>query len=273
MHEFLLGPSLLFCPGDRPERFSKAEQRADSVIIDLEDAVAPVQKAAARAALVASSLDPAQTVVRINPAGSPDFVADCDAVNRTRYRTVMLAKVESPYDVQQVVAQIDGCSVIALCETAAGVVNAVDIARERGVLGLMWGAEDLVASLGGTSSRDEAGGYRAVAMHARSQVLLAAGAAGIGSIDAVYVAIGDLAGLANEADDAAASGFSAKACIHPSQADVVRRAYAPSDVDAEYARELLQEAESQGGVFQFRGRMIDEPILRHARRMVERVEK
>ncbi|MBG6217427.1 citrate lyase subunit beta/citryl-CoA lyase [Arthrobacter sp. CAN_A6] len=272
MNEFLLGPSLLFCPGDRPERFSKAEQRADSVIIDLEDAVAPAQKTAARVALVASSLDPARTVIRINPAGSPEFAADCDAVNRTRYRTVMLAKVESPSDVRQVVARIEGCTVIALCETAAGVINAGEIAREPGVLGLMWGAEDLVASLGGTSSRNEAGGYRAVAMHARSQVLLAAGAAGIGSIDAVYVAIGDLAGLSVEADDAAASGFSAKACIHPSQADVVRRAYAPSAADVEYARDLLQEAESQGGVFQFRGRMIDEPILRHARRMVERAE-
>ncbi|WP_026550535.1 CoA ester lyase [Arthrobacter sp. Br18] len=273
MSDFAWGPSLLFCPGDRPERYSKAEQRADTVIIDLEDAVAPAQKAAARAALEGSSLDPASTVVRINPAGSSDFAADCDAVNRTRYRTVMLAKAESAADVQRVTSRIEGCSVIALCETAAGVVNAAEIAQERSVVALMWGAEDLVASLGGTSSRDEAGRYRAVAVQARSQVLLAAGAAGIGSIDAVYVAISDLAGLAVEAEDAAASGFSAKACIHPSQADVVRNAYAPSDIDAEYARDLLREAENHGGVFQFRGRMVDEPILRHARRTVERTER
>lgn len=271
MNEFELGPSMLFCPGDRPERYSKAEQRADTVIVDLEDAVAPAQKAAAREALIASTLDPARTVVRINPAGSPHFAADCDAVNRTRYRTVMLAKAESPADVQQVVSRIEGCSVIGLCETAVGVLNAAEIARERGIVALMWGAEDLVASLGGTSSRNAAGGYRAVAVHARSQVLLAAGAAGIGSVDAVYVAISDPAGLAAEAGDAAASGFTAKACINPSQADVVRKAYAPSDADAEYARELLGEAETQGGVFQFKGRMIDEPILRHARRIVARI--
>ncbi len=111
---------------------------------------------------------------------------------------------------------------IALCETAAGVLNAAAIAAEPNVVALMWGAEDLLASLGGTSSRTENGDYRAVALHARSSVLLAAGAFGKDAIDAVYVNIPDLDGLALEARDAVASGFSSKACIHPDQVAVVR---------------------------------------------------
>ena len=104
----------------------------------------------------------------------------------------MLAKAESAAQLKE----LEGYSVIALCETAAGVLNAAAIAAEPNVVALMWGAEDLLASLGGTSSRAEDGGYRAVALHARSSVLLAAGAFGKDAIDAVYVNIPDLDGLA-----------------------------------------------------------------------------
>ena len=129
----------------------------------------------------------------------------------------------------------------------------------------MWGAEDLLASLGGTSSRAEDGSYRAVALHARSSVLLAAGAFGKDAIDAVYVNIPDLAGLALESRDAVASGFSSKACIHPDQVAVVREAYAPSEADVSAAAELLDAASAAGsGVFQFKGKMVDGPILKHA---------
>lgn len=266
---FSMGPSLLFCPADRPERYAKAADRADAVILDLEDAVSADAKAAARLALAdpANALDPERTIVRVNPVGTPEIRLDLEAVAKTPYRTLMLAKAESG---QQLDALGD-YEILALCETARGVLNAAEIAARPNVVGLMWGAEDLLASLGGTSSRDADGGYRAVALHARSQVLLAAGAFGKAAIDAVYVNIPDLEGLAAESADAVASGFAAKACIHPNQVAVVREAYLPDDAAVQAARDLLAAAASAGnGVFSHEGRMIDGPILRHAESVLRR---
>lgn len=272
---FLMGPALLFCPADRPERYQKAAARADAVILDLEDAVAPADKQRARGAILAQvgakgevpELEPSRTIVRVNPVGTEEFGKDLHCLAHTPYRTVMLAKAE---DAAQLAALAD-YHVIALCETARGVLNAPAIAAAPNVVALMWGAEDLLASLGGTSSRTDDGGYRAVAMHARSSVLLAARAHGKEAVDAVYVNIPDLPGLAAEAADAVASGFGSKACIHPSQAAVVREAYAPSADDVAAAHELLQAARDAGsGVFQYNGKMIDGPILKHAQATIRR---
>ncbi|MBZ2197127.1 HpcH/HpaI aldolase/citrate lyase family protein [Occultella gossypii] len=260
------GPALLFCPADRPDRFAKAAERADAVILDLEDAVAPERKAQARAALRAEPLDPTRTIVRVNAVDSPEFEADLEALVGTDYRTVMLAKAESPAQV----ARLGGFEVIALCETALGVVAAPEIAAVPAVRALMWGAEDLLASLGGTSSRAADGSYREVARHARAAVLLAAGAHGKSAIDAVYLDIADLDGLAVEAADANASGFNATACIHPGQVETIRAAYRPSPDQITWARELLAAAAEQPGVFTHRGQMVDEPVLRHARTVLAR---
>ena len=261
---FDLGPAILFCPADRPERYSKAADRADAVILDLEDAVAADSKAAAREALVATPLDPATTIVRVNAADTDDFALDLDALRRTYYRFVMLAKATA------VPAGLRDYAIIALCETAAGVLAAPAVAADDAVVALMWGAEDLVASLGGSASRFRDGHYRAVALHARSAVLLAAGAHGKAAIDAVHLDIPDAAGQGAEARDAVASGFAATACIHPSQVDVIREAYAPTAEELDAARAVLAAAEGERGVFQFKGRMVDEPVLRHARRVIER---
>lgn len=258
------GPALLFCPADRPERFAKAAAAADTVIIDLEDAVAPADKEAARQAVRDSALDPARTIVRVNPVGTADHALDIETVRQTPYTTVMLAKAESA-------AQIDaiaGFHVIALCETALGVLNAAEIAAHPETAGLMWGAEDLIASMAGRSSRFPDGRYRDVAREARSRVLLAARAHGKDAIDAVHLDIADLDGLRAEVEDAAASGFTATACIHPSQVETIRRGFGSSDDEREWARAVLDEAGRQPGVFRFRGRMIDEPVLRQARRML-----
>lgn len=267
MTGFDLGPALLFCPADRPDRFDKAAERSDAVILDLEDAVAPADRAAARRALAAHPLDPATTIVRINPAGSGDFAADISAVASTAYRTVMLAKTESAADVDAVG---DGFRVVGLCETARGVLAASEIAAHPAVVGLMWGAEDLVASLGGTASRGDDGRYRPLSVHARSSVLLAAGAHGRAAVDSVYLDIADLDGLAAEVRDAAASGFSATACIHPGQVATIRAGYAPSEREIAAAKAVLAAARDAAGVFQFEGRMVDEPVLRHARSVLRR---
>ncbi|MCU1573095.1 MAG: citrate lyase [Micrococcaceae bacterium] len=264
---FLLGPSLLFCPADRPERYTKAADRADAVILDLEDAVAPEAKAAARQHLIEHPLDPERTIVRVNPIGSAEGRLDLAALQQTQYRTLMVAKAEHPDGV----SGLGDFRVIALCETALGVFNAGHIAASRNVVALMWGAEDLVASLGGRSSRDDDGQYRAVARHARSSVLIAARAFGKAAVDAVYVDIPDLAGLALEARDAAASGFAAKAAIHPSQSAVIREAYAPTSDEIEHARRLLAAAAAaNSGVFRYEGHMVDGPILQHARQTLHR---
>lgn len=264
---FLPGPALLFCPADRPERYAKALERADAVILDLEDAVAASAKGAARHALIESELDPERVIVRVNPLDSAEFVADMSTLSQTDYRTVMVAKAESTKALKGFDPRF---ALIALCETARGVTSAEKFAALENVIALMWGAEDLIASLGGTSSRKPRGGYRDIARHARSRVLLAAGARGKSAIDAVHLDIADAKGLSREARDAAASGFAATACIHPSQVDIVRDAYRPDAKTLSWARGVLTAAQTQSGVFTYGGRMVDEPVLRHARAVVLR---
>ena len=271
-HEPLpVGPALLFCPGDRPDRFAKAAARADAVILDLEDAVAPGHKQAAREAVAAHQLDPARTIVRVNPPATSDFTADVTALAALRPRWVMLPKAGSVAEVDRLVAAIPSAKVLVLCETARGILAAPALAAHPDVVALMWGGEDLVADLGGTSSRGEDGSYREVVRHARSAVLLAARAHGRSAIDAVHLDLPDHDGVRAEAVDAAASGFTATACLHPDQVGVVRAAYAPSAEEVERARELLDAAERAGsGVFAHDGRMVDGPLLRHARTLLAR---
>ena len=263
---FDLGPALLFCPADRPDRFAKALDRSDAVILDLEDAVAPAHKPAARAALAEHPLDSARVIVRVNPPATADFAADLAALAATPYRRIMVAKADAT------LPAVPGFEIVALCETAAGVLDARDLARRPGIVALMWGAEDLVASIGGTSSRGGDGRYRDVARHARATVLLAAGAAGVAAIDAVHLAIDDLEGLRVEAEDAAASGFTATACIHPTHAAVIRDAYRPSPEEVAAARRVLAAAVTAGAVFEHDGRMVDGPVLRHAESVLRRAQ-
>lgn len=279
---FDLGPSLLFCPGDRPERFSKAAERADAVILDLEDAVAPSEKPSAREHVAAhfaadgpAGADPAlrhRTIVRVNAGDSGELAADLQMLVGSGVEFVMLAKTESAEDVAQVASVLGQVGVLALCETAAGVMAAEEIAAHPATVALMWGAEDLIASIGGSSSRTPDGVYRDVARQARSQVLLSAAAHGAAGIDAIYADFSDAEGLAAESADAVGSGFAAKACIHPSQAAVIRAAYAPTADELEHAQALVEEVSRHGGAFQFRGAMVDAPLIRHAERVVQRAE-
>ncbi|BBX74387.1 CoA ester lyase [Mycobacterium shinjukuense] len=260
------GPGWLFCPADRPERFAKAAAAADVVILDLEDGVAVGEKSAARRALRDSPLDPKRTVVRINAAGTDAQARDLEALADTAYPTVMLPKAESAAQV----AALAPRDVIALVETARGALFAGDIAAADSTVGMMWGAEDLVAGLGGGSSRRADGAYRDVARHVRSTVLLAASAFGRLALDAVHLDIGDIEGLEAEAIDAAMVGFDATVCIHPSQIPVVRKAYRPSDEKLAWARRVLAAARGERGVFAFDGQMVDAPVLRHAETMLRR---
>ncbi|BDB41518.1 MULTISPECIES: HpcH/HpaI aldolase/citrate lyase family protein [Mycobacterium] len=260
------GPGWLFCPADRPERFAKAAAAADVVILDLEDGVAESDKPAARTALRDNPLDPARTVVRINAAGTGEYARDLEILAETSYTTVMLPKTESAAQV----AALAPLDVIALVESARGVVFATEIAAADGVVGMMWGAEDLTVSLGGSSSRRPDGRYRDVDRHVRSTILLAASAFGRLALDAVHLDIRDVDGLREEAVDAVTVGFDATVSIHPSQVPVVRNAYRPSDDKLDWARRVLAAAKTERGVFAFEGQMVDSPVLRHAEVMLRR---
>lgn len=264
------GPAMLFCPADRPERYNKAAERADVVILDLEDAVAPDRREAAREALIANQLDPDRTIVRINASTTGEARRDLAAIAETTYRVVMIAKAQTAEEVARTEMQT-----IALIETPLGAVNVNEIAAAPNVIGLMWGAEDLVAGLGGSSSRfspDEprAGTYRDLPRYVRAAVRLAAAANDRFAVDAVHLDIDDVAGLRDEVLDAVALGYQATACIHPSQVATIRDAYRPTAEQIEWATALVAAADDHSGVFTHDGKMIDGPVLNQARAVLTR---
>ncbi len=262
----IAGPALLFCPGDRPDRYAKAAAAADTVIIDLEDAVAVPAKPLARSALIASNLDPARTLVRVNPGSTGLLDDDLVALRQTPYYQVMLAKAETAEDL----APLYGFEVTAICESPLGVRNADLLADLDPVVALTWGAEDLVAGIGGRSSRQDDGRYRSFAVYARSRVLIEAASSGKPAFDTVHLDIADVDGLRSEAEDAAASGFSGVLCIHPDQVAVIRSAFRPTAEAIRWAEEVLEAAAgSPGGVFALGRQMVDEPVLRQARRVLD----
>ncbi|BBZ43140.1 HpcH/HpaI aldolase/citrate lyase family protein [Mycobacterium parmense] len=261
-----VGPGWLFCPADRPERFAKAAAAADVVILDLEDGVAQADKPAARKALRDNPLDPARTVVRLNATDTGELPLDIEALADTAYTTVMLSKTESAAHV----TALSPRDVIALIETPRGAVFLNEIAAAQNTVALMWGAEDLVAALGGSSSRRPDGTYRDFARHVRSATLLAASAFDRIALDAVHLNIRDLEGLRAEADDAVAVGFDGTVCIHPTQVAVVREAYRPGADELDWARRVLAAAKTERGVFAFEGQMVDSPVLKHAAIMLRR---
>jgi citrate lyase subunit beta/citryl-CoA lyase len=205
-------------------------------------------------------------VVRVNAADTEEYARDLGALAGTPYTTVMLSKTESAAQVEALAPR----EVIALLETPRGAVFAREIAAARGTVALMWGAEDLVATLGGSSSRFADGTYRDVARHVRSTALLTASAFGRVVLDAVHLDIRDLDGLRAEAEDAVALGFNGTVCIHPSQVPVVREAFRPSEEKLDWARRVLAAAQNERGVFAFEGQMVDSPVLKHAAAMLKR---
>jgi len=261
------GPAWLFCPADRPERYAKALAVADVVILDLEDAVAPANKAAARDALrglVAERLFEAdRTMVRINAADSAHHDLDVRLAADLGLPRLMLAKTEHVDSVAALAHDI-----MVLLETPKGVERAGELTGAANVIGAMWGADDLVAALGGTASRRPDGTYRDVARFARSRVLVAAKAHGRLALDAVHMDIDDLTGLAAECDDAAAIGFDATVAIHPKQISTIRASYSPAAERIEWAQRLLAHAGEDRGVTTFEGRMVDGPIYAQAERVL-----
>ncbi|WP_435195265.1 HpcH/HpaI aldolase/citrate lyase family protein [Natronomonas sp. EA1] len=270
--------SLLFSPGDKPELMRKAPgSNPDVVVYDLEDAVAPERKGEARAAVneVLLDTDPdCEVCVRVNAdpvvaARDLDGVLEGDAMPDS----VMLPKAESEGDVETLSTLLDereaDIPVIALCESAAGVLHAEGIAAHSRTTALAFGAEDLSADIGAT--RTEAG---TEVLYAREHVVLAAAAGNVDAIDTVFVDIEDTDRLREETAFALELGYAGKMAIHPAQVPVINDAFTPSEQRVEWAKRVLEaatEAEQEGvGVFRVDGEMIDAPLIAQAERVMER---
>lgn len=264
--------SYLFVPGDRPERFAKALAcGADVVVLDLEDAVAPTGKSAARDAVadfLATTDAPERLVVRINDDSTPWFEDDLAILRANAARAVMLPKAESAASLERVRAACPGCALLPLIETASGVLAAELTAASPGVQRLVFGTidyaldMDLQGELAGTVGLDAAA----------SRLALASRAAGIAApVAGVTVAIDDEAQLRTDLTRARAHGFAAKLCIHPKQIAVVHAMLAPTADELAWAERVLAAADSAAGAaVQLDGRMIDKPVIERARRIVQR---
>ena len=256
--------SYLFVPGNRPDRFPKAfASGADAVVIDLEDAVAPDQKETARAALAAwcagTHRHAAKLVVRINDEASTWFEADLALLRPIGPCTVMLPKAESAQQLERVLAALGpGTALIALVESARGLVNVEAIAQAAGVMRLAFGTLDYALDLG--LSDDPRG-----LLYPASRIALASKTAGLPPpIAGITAAIDDEAALRSDFDLARACGFGAKLCIHPRQVDAVHAMLAPTPEQRDWAARVLAAAQAGTGAAQVDGKMVDRPVLLRA---------
>ncbi|OZC63044.1 hypothetical protein CH306_28305 [Rhodococcus sp. 15-725-2-2b] len=258
--------TLLFVPGDKPERFDKAvHSGADLTVLDLEDAVGSTDKASARVNTVRYSSGGIHVAIRINDASTPHFRDDMDAVMALEC-TVVLAK-STAESVTTLTKALPTHRVIALIETARGVLDAGAIAETAGVARLALGAIDLAAELGVDPNRSP------LIDRARSDLAYASAAAGLpGPIDGVTPSIGDDAALDHDIARAQEFGFTGKLCIHPRQIEATHSAMAPTDAEVAWARRILGEAAdpSNGSVFTVDGCMVDKPVMDRARAIAAR---
>jgi citrate lyase subunit beta/citryl-CoA lyase len=275
--------SLLFVPGSSAKMMAKAAASgADVIILDLEDAVHPDAKAAARQlvseTLAASASGTPARYVRVNALDSEWCAGDLEAVLPSRPDGIMLPKAVGSEDLHRLSDLIDRwelpgvlTKIVVVCtETPAATLSlaAKSWAHPR-LTGLLWGGEDLSAAIGATANRDEDGRYTAPFAFARSLCLFAARAAGVVPIDAVFTDFRDSEGLARETDAARRDGFSAKAAIHPGQVGVINQRFTPTEAERAWAERVLAAfSASDTGVVQIDGVMLDAPHLAQARRIM-----
>jgi citrate lyase subunit beta/citryl-CoA lyase len=270
--------SLLFVPGDRPERFAKAAASgADALILDLEDSVSAACKQAAREAVAAHLAErpPGPTLfVRVNPEDSEFHAGDLAALAAARPDGIVLPKVEEAAGVARLVARVPGVRVLPIAtETPRAVFGLGGYgAVAEHLAGLTWGAEDLPAAIGATDARLPDGGYTAPLETVRALALFGAHAAGVAAIETVFPAFRDLDGLAAYAARGRRDGFSGMMAIHPAQVAVINAAFTPSDAEVALARRIVAafEAAPDAGALQIDGRMIDAPHLKQARATLAR---
>ncbi|ODU72360.1 MAG: aldolase [Lautropia sp. SCN 66-9] len=256
--------SYLFVPGDRPERFDKAwSAPADDIIIDLEDAVPPPRKAAARDA-IAGWLCAARPVwLRLNSGDSEWFGDDLALLARHGIAGVMLPKAEAIAPALAALCEQHGLPIIALVETALGLRRAEQLAAAPNVVRLAFGSLDFQVDLGIEGDDDGL-------LFFRSQLVLASRLGGLAApIDGVTPAVDDAAALRADTHRSRRLGFGAKLCIHPRQIDEVHRVFSPSGDERAWAQRVQQAMrDSNGAAVALDGKMIDRPVLLKAERIL-----
>ncbi len=254
--------SLLFVPGDRPKRIAKAmTSAADLVCVDLEDSVGPENKAAAREQALSSQAD-RPMAVRINPVASRDGIADLHALGSAPPATVLVPMVEHAAELAVARAVLgDGCELIPLVETVAGLERAGDIAAAPGVAAIMFGGGDLSAELGVALAWEPL-------LVARSLLVMAAAKARVRAIDVPFLGLQDAEGLAEECRRARALGFAGKAAIHPAQLDAIHAAFASTEQERDDARAALAAWRSgDGSAIRWNGQMLEAPLIPRLQRI------
>jgi citrate lyase subunit beta / citryl-CoA lyase len=269
--------SLLFVPGDRPDRMMKAvTSDADALILDLEDSVAAGKKAEARQAVAAFLAMPRALpiFVRINGV---DAERDLEAVIPARPDGIVLPKAEGG----QALAELDR-HLTALGDTEARILpiatetpaaifalGSYGGVSER-LCGLSWGVEDLSAAVGATTAREDDGRYTPLFETVRALALFAARAAGVPAIETIFPALNDKEGLKAYAGRGRRDGFTGMLAIHPSQIAIINQAFTPSAVETEWARRVVDAfaANPHAGVLQMDGQMLDAPHLARAKNIL-----
>lgn len=283
--------SLHFVPGGNDRMFAKAlALDADGLILDLEDAVPPDQKAATRP-VVRAWLDRdfggRERWVRMNPLATGFGRADLEETLGGRPDGYVVPKPRRASDVREVAELLDRLEhregipngatrlVLIATETPEGLLNIGEVAgASPRIVAISWGIEDLSAAMGLGRTRDAEGRYLDIPRYARTMCAVAAAAAAVEALDTVYTDIADLAGLRRECEDAVAMGFTGKISIHPNQIPVINGTFAPSPDEVAEARALVDafaEHERRGVyAFSFKGRMVDAPHLARARKLLAR---
>jgi citrate lyase subunit beta/citryl-CoA lyase len=272
--------SLLFVPGDRPERFGKAAASgADALILDLEDSVVPGHKAMAREAIAdyLASETTLPCLVRLNAVGNDEIAEDLAALANARPAGIVLPKAEGAATVRalQALGGIAATTPILpiATETPAAVFQLGSYGEvAASLLGLTWGAEDLPAAIGAATSREADGGFTAPYELVRSLALFGAHAAGVPAIETVYPDFRDREGLAAYVARGRRDGFTGMMAIHPDQVPIMNDGFTPSAEEVARAQAVVAafEAHPEAGVLSVDGRMVDRPHLKLARAILSR---
>ena len=273
--------SLLFVPGDRPERMEKAlGLGADALILDLEDCVSAAAKPAAREAVAGFLSSAKRTVplfVRINPLDGGLADADLEAVVKAAPDGIMLPKSEggiSVRDLDHRLTKLGNTKAVILplaTETASSIFQLGTYGGlTKRLVALSWGAEDLPAAIGAATAREEDGSYTPPYELARSLTLFGAHAAGVPAIETVYPNFKNVEGLTAYAARGRRDGFTGMLAIHPSQIPIINPAFSPSEAEIAHARKVVDAfaANPGAGVLQLDGKMIDYPHLKQAKRIL-----
>ena len=273
--------SLLFVPGDRPERFPKAAASgADALILDLEDSVSPEKKPMAREA-VAAWLEGARALavlVRIIPLGGDFFADDLAAVLKGRPDGIVLPKCESADTVRALLEKFGEQAplILPIATETPGSIFALGSYTQvaTSLLGLTWGAEDLPAAIGASTSREPDGRYTPPYEMVRALLLFGAHAAGVPAIETVFPRIDDSEGLPVYVVRGRRDGFTGMMALHPAQVPIINAGFTPSAEEIAQARAIVAAFAAQPGlgVLRVDGRMIDRPHLVQARRVLAMAE-